>query len=487
MSSVRIFNRLLGRYHSGKVCLNATPRSHVGASAAATANRGFYSGTMEPFHPYPEREQTWMTAEEAVSAVKSGNRVFMHGAAATPVRLVNALAEHGKKANLKDVEVIHIHTEGPGTYAQPEYEGIFRSNSLFLGANCRKAVADGRGDVTPIFLGEIPHLFRRKILSLDVAMVSVCPPDNHGFCSLGPSVDCARSALQNAKYIIGLVNKRLPRTFGDGIVHISHFDALVAEDTDLPQHKEHVLSPEEKQIGKLIAENLVHDGATLQMGIGSIPDAVLAQLGNHKDLGIHSEMFSDGVVDLVKTGAVTNAMKKLQQGKIVSSFTVGTKKLYDFLDNNPFVVMCDVAWTNSEAIISQNPRVTAINSCIEVDLTGQVCSDSIGTRIYSGFGGQIDFIRGAALSQDGLGKPIIALASTTKRGESKILPTIKPGGGVVTSRAHVHYVVTEWGIAFLFGKTLRQRAYHLIQIAHPDHRESLEKAAFERLKTMPVP
>ncbi|XP_067658202.1 4-hydroxybutyrate coenzyme A transferase-like [Haliotis asinina] len=453
----------------------------------SSITRTYYLYSPEPFHPFPDRQPKWMNAEEAVSVIKSGHKVYIQGAAATPITLADAMAVYGKKAGLKDVEVVHMHTEGPATYAQPEYKDHFRSNSFFIGGNLREPINSGRADCIPIFLGEIPLLFRRHIINLDVALVSVTPPDNHGYCSLGTSVDCARAAVQNAKYIIGLVNKQMPRTFGDGLIHQSHFDAMVAEDRPLPELKKKAMSSEESAIGKFIAQNLVQDGATLQLGIGSIPDAVLAELGSHRDLGIHSEMISDGVVDLMKTGAITNSKKVIHTGKTLSSFCIGSRKLYDFLDNNPSVVMVDVAYSNSEAIISQNPKVTAINSAIEVDLSGQVVSDSIATRMYSGFGGQVDFIRGAALSQDGKGKPIIALPSQTKRGESKISPFIKEGAGVVTTRAHVHYVVTEFGIAFLFGKSLRQRAYELIKIAHPNHREQLEKAAFNRLKCMPAP
>ncbi|XP_046360100.2 4-hydroxybutyrate coenzyme A transferase-like [Haliotis rufescens] len=450
-------------------------------------SRTYYLYSSEPFHPYPERQPKWMSAEEAVSVIKSGHKVFLHAGAATPTTLADAMAVYGKKAGLRNVEVLHLHSEGPATYAQPEYKDHFRSNSFFIGANVRKAINSGDADVIPIFLSEIPLLFHCRLIHIDVALVSVSPPDKHGYCSLGVSVDCARAAMQNAKYIIGLVNKQMPRTFGDGLIHQCHFDAMVAEDRPLPELQKSTASPQEEQIGKLIAENLVQDGATLQMGIGSIPNAVLDKLGSHRDLGIHTEMFSDGVVDLVETGAVSNTKKIIQPGKILSSFTIGTKKLYDFLDNNPSVVMVDAAYSNSTDIISQNPKVTAINSAIEVDLTGQVVSDSIGTRMYSGFGGQVDFIRGASLCRDGLGKPIIALPSQTKRGETKIVPLIKEGAGVVTTRAHVHYVVTEFGIAFLFGKSLRQRAYELIKIAHPNHREQLEKAAFDRLKCMPAP
>ncbi|RWS00016.1 acetyl-CoA hydrolase-like protein, partial [Dinothrombium tinctorium] len=368
--------------------------------------------------------------------------VFIQGAAATPRALVPALAEHGKKKGLKGVKIHHIHTEGPGEYLAPELKDVFRSNSLFTGANCRVPIAEGRADFTPIFLGEIPLLFYRGIIKPDVSLVQVTPADKHGFHSLGTSVDCVRAAMAHSKYIIGQVNPRMPRTSGDATVHTSQFDALVESNLELPEHKIKPRTDVEKAIGKHIAENLVDNGATMQMGIGGIPDAVLAACENHKDLGVHSEMFSDGVVDLVEKG---------------------------------------------EFIIAQNPKVTAINSCIEVDIVGQVCSDSIGTRVYSGFGGQVDFIRGAALGFDGKGKPILAMPSTTSRGESKIVPFLKQGAGVVTTRAHAHYIVTEYGIAELFGRNYRQRAYALINIAHPDHREKLEKAAFERLKCMPSP
>ncbi|UYV79295.1 hypothetical protein LAZ67_17001978 [Cordylochernes scorpioides] len=436
--------------------------------------------------------------------VNTGDTVFLHGAAATPRKLIPAMVEHGKKANLKDVQVCHIHTEGPAEYTLPENAAHFRSNSFFTGANCRKSIAEGTGDFTPVFLSEIPLIFHRGIVRPDVAMVQVTPPDAHGFCSLGTSVDCTRAAIQHSKYIIGImissllksykrsvcpgqVNSKMPRTVGDGLVHSSHFDALVEGEMDLPDHKPPVLSDVEKKIGQLIADNLVVDGATLQMGIGSIPDAVLSALMNHKDLGIHSEMFSDGVIDLVENGCVTNARKRIQPGKIVGSFSIGSKRFYDFMHNNPFVVMMAVDYVNDTMVICQNPNVTAINSCIEVDLTGQVVSDSIGPRIYSGVGGQIDFLRGAAMGLDGQGKPILAMPSSTKKGESKIVPYVKQGAGVVTSRNHIQYLVTEYGIASLFGKSIRQRAHALIQIAHPDHRDALEKAAFERLKCMPSP
>ncbi|KAI1281891.1 4-hydroxybutyrate coenzyme A transferase [Halotydeus destructor] len=459
--------------------------SNSGTATAASGTRTFYSYVNEPAHPIPGKKPKTMSAEEAMSVVKSGNTVFIQGAAATPRGLVPALAEHGRKSNLKGVKIHHIHTEGAAEYNAPELQEVFRSNSLFTGANCRQAINEGRADFTPIFLGEIPLLFKRGIIKPDVCLVQVTPADKHGYHSLGTSVDCTRAALEAAKHIIGQVNPRLPRTQGDALVHESHFDSLVEATMEIPEHASKALSDVEKLIGKHIAENLVEDGATMQMGIGAIPDAVLAQLGNHKDLGVHSEMFSDGVVDLVQKGVITNNKKVIEQGKIVSSFCIGTRKLFDFMDDNPFLTMKTIDFVNKEFIVAQNPKVTAINSCIEVDIVGNVCSDSIGTRVYSGFGGQVDFIRGAALGMDGKGKPILAMPSTTNKGISKIAPTLKLGAGVVTTRAHAHYIVTEYGIAYLFGKNYRQRARALIDIAHPDHRETLEKAAFERLKCMP--
>ncbi|XP_049859459.1 4-hydroxybutyrate coenzyme A transferase [Schistocerca gregaria] len=448
--------------------------------------RSFYTYSPEPSQPL-QRDPKWCSPEEAVQCIKSCDTVFVQGAAATPTILVNAMTEHGKNNCLKDITVCHMHTEGNAPYVEPDCEGIFRSCSFFMAANVRKSVAEGRSDCIPIFLSEIPKLFHQKIVKPDVALIQVSPPDRHGYCSLGTSVDCVRAALTYSKIIVAHVNCHMPRTFGDALVHMSHFDYAVKMDCPLPEHGGQPPNEEETKIGQHIASNLVCDGATLQMGIGSIPDAVLNALGNHKDLGIHSEMFSVGLVDLVAKGCVTNNRKTIHKGKIIGSFLIGTKKLYDFVDDNPFIEMKEVDYVNNTKIVAQNPNMTAINSCIEVDLTGQVVSDSIGTRMYSGFGGQVDFIRGAGEALDGKGKPIIALPSVTKKNESKIVPIIKPGAGVVTTRAHVHYVVTEHGIAELFGKTLRQRAYELIKIAHPNHRQALEKAAFDRLKVMPAP
>lgn len=447
--------------------------------------RNYFTYTPEPAQPIKGKEPCWTTAEEALSVLKSGDVVFSQGAAATPIHLLEAMTSVGKQKKVENVTVCHMHTEGNAGYHQPEYEGMFRSSSFFMGGNVRKAVAEGRGDCIPIFLSEIPLLFYKGIYKPDIALIQVSPPDQHGYCSLGTSVDCVRAAMTHSKLIIAQVNSKMPRTFGDGIIHKSHFDYAVQFEQTLTQHGGKEPNEVETAIGKHIAENLVEDGSTLQMGIGSIPDAVLAQLTNHKDLGIHSEMFASGVVDLFHNGCITNNKKPFHKGRMVGSFLIGTQKLYDFVDNNPFIEMLAIDYVNNTKVISQMPKMTAINSCIEVDLTGQIVSDSIGTRMYSGFGGQVDFIRGAAEGIDGKGKPIIALPSVTKNGQSKISPTIKAGAGVVTTRAHAHYVVTEYGIASLFGKTLRQRAYELINISHPDHREALEKAAFERLKVMP--
>lgn len=445
----------------------------------------YFSYANEITHPL-NRKPPVVSAAEAVQCIKSGDTVFCSGAAATPNKLIAAMVEHGKKCDLEDVTVCHMHTEGPAAYGLPENAKHFRSLSFFMGGNVRKAVAEGRGDNFSIFLHEIPLLFHRKFVQPDVALIHVSTPDRHGYCSLGTSVDCVRAGLLYSKKIIAQVNPKMPRTFGDAPIHMSHFDAMVEIDEPLPQHGGKALTEVEVKIGKLIAENLVCDGATLQMGIGSIPDAVLDQLHKHKDLGIHSEMFANGVVDLVKAGAVTNRLKKMHQGRIVGSFMIGNQALYDFVHDNPSIEMYGIDYVNSTSIIKQQPRMTAINSCIEVDFTGQVCSDSIGPRFFSGFGGQVDFIRGSAEGTDGKGVPIIAMPSITNKGESKIVCTLKPGAGVVTSRAHVHYVVTEYGIAALFGKSLRQRAYALLQIAHPKHREALEKQAFERFKVMPT-
>ncbi len=416
-----------------------------------------------------------MSPEQAVQAIRSGDRVFVHGVAATPQRLIEAMT--ARAPELRDVEIVHIHTEGPAPYAAPALRESFRTNSLFVGANVRKASGPIEPDYVPVFLSEVPALFRRGILPLDVALIQVSPPDKHGFCSLGTSVDVTRAAVHCARHVIAQINPQMPRTHGDGLIHIDRIDAAIEEEQPLPERVPPPLTDVARAIGRACAE-LIEDGATLQMGIGAIPDAVLAALVDHRDLGIHSEMFSDGVIPLVERGVITGEQKRIHPGKLVASFVFGTRRLYDFVDDNPQVALLDVAYVNDTAVIRRNPRVTAINAAIEVDLTGQVCADSIGTRLYSGVGGQMDFIRGASLSEDG--KPIIVLPSVTKRHESRIVPFLKPGAGVVTTRAHVHYVVTEYGVANLYGKNLRQRARALIDIAHPDHRAALEEAAYQR-------
>lgn len=417
-----------------------------------------------------------MTAEEAVRMVRSGDRVFIQGSAATPVHLLGAL--FARHAELEDVELVSISTFGDLGFDRPEVLKSFFINALFVSESMREAVDGPRGDYVPVFLSEISRLFDTGVLPIDVALVHVSPPDSHGFCSLGVSVDVARSAVRNARIVIAQVNPNMPRTHGDGQVHVSRFAALVEVDDPLPE-VDHTgqIGTNEDRIGQHIA-SLVENGSTLQMGIGAIPDAALRCLTGHSDLGIHTEMFSNGIIDLVERGVVTNALKKKHRGKVVTSFAFGARRLYDLVNDNPYFAFLEAQYVNDTKVIRENPKVVAVNSAVEVDLTGQVCADSVGTYQISGVGGQMDFIRGAALSKGG--KPIIALCSTTRRGESKIVPYLKQGAGVVTTRAHVHYVVTEHGIAYLFGKNLQQRAAALISIAAPEHREALEKATFER-------
>ncbi len=419
----------------------------------------------------------YTTAEEAVKLINSGDRVFIHSVAAAPQPLIDAMTNRAPE--LENVEIVHLHTEGDAPYVKPEYSDTFHTDAFFVGANVRKAVNEGSADYLPIFLSEVPGLFRQNIMPIDIALVQVSPPDKHGYCSLGVSVDATRAALQEAKRAIALVNPNMPRTHGDGIFHASRFNALVEGEGSL--HELNIPEPNEveRKIGQNCAD-LVDNGATLQMGIGAIPNAVLEALDGHKDLGIHTEMFSDGVMDLVEKGVINGKEKATHPEKIVASFVMGSRELYDFMDDNPMIAMLDVEYVNDTAVIRRNPKVTAINSAVEVDITGQVCADSIGTYHYSGVGGQMDFIRGASLSEGG--KPIIALPSTTRKGQSKIVPYLKKGAGVVTTRAHVHYVVTEYGVANLYGKNMRDRAKALIDIAHPDHREELNKAVRERFK-----
>lgn len=421
-------------------------------------------------------QELYVTAEEAVALVQSGNRVYIHGGAATPVTLIDALLN--RAGTIKNVELIAISTYGTINWDRPLVHDSFYLNSLFVSANVREWVNGNYADYVPVFLSEIPLLFRRNILKIDVAMMHVSPPDKHGYCTLGTSVDASLSALQCAGKVIALVNPQMPRVLGDGIVHSSCFDAMVWQDSALPQISfKDQADALTARIGQQVAE-LVEDGATIQMGIGAIPDAVLQYLMNHKELGIHTEMLSDGVIPLMKAGIITNEHKKVGQGKTVCCFVLGTQKIYDFIDDNPSVACMAVDFVNDTRVIRKNPKVVAINSAIEIDLTGQVCADSMGTYQYSGIGGQMDFIRGAALA-DG-GKPIIAMPSITSKGVSRIVPLLRPGAGVVTTRGHIHYVVTEWGTVNLYGKNLAQRARLLISIAHPSHRETLDRACFER-------
>eukprot|EP00761_Pharyngomonas_kirbyi_P012964 gb/GECH01012991.1/.p1 GENE.gb/GECH01012991.1/~~gb/GECH01012991.1/.p1 ORF type:complete len:485 (+),score=99.52 gb/GECH01012991.1/:1-1455(+) len=416
-----------------------------------------------------------VSGEEAMKLMKSNSNVFVHSASAAPQHLLKQMCEHSQ--NINNVEIFSLHVDGEAPYLQEKYRGKFHASAMFLGANERKAYAEKRGDYIPVFLSQIPSLFRRNIIPLEVALVQISPPDKHGYCSMGISVDCSLAAVQNAKYIIAQVNKNFPRTHGDGWIHISQIDAVVEHDEPVAQHEPTIPTPEEDAIGGHIAP-LISDRACLQLGVGAIPNAVLSRLENHKDLGVHTEMFSDGLIPLIEKGVVTNRYKKVHPENVLTTFMMGSERLYDFVDDNPFVIFRDVAVTNDTARIRKNPNTVAINSAIEVDLTGQICADSIGTRMFSGVGGQMDFIHGAALSEGGL--PIIAITSTTKKGQSKIVPTLKEGAGVVTTRAHVHYVVTEYGVVDLFGKNLRQRAKALIDISHPDHREELAAAAEKR-------
>lgn len=417
-----------------------------------------------------------LSAEDAVKIVQSGKRVFIQGSAATPTVLLKALFE--RKNELSNVELVSVSTLGNINFNKTELGNSFFINSLFVSKNVRDIVNTEQGDYIPVFLSEIHLLFEKGILPLDFAFIHVSPPDKHGFCSLGTSVDITRSAIKNAKLVVAQINKQMPRTHGDGIIHISEINTTIEVDEPLPEVSyQKKVDETSLTIGKYCAE-LIEDGSTLQIGIGAIPDSVLTCLHNHKDLGVHTEMFSDSVISLVEKGIINNKYKVKHRGKIVTGFVIGTKKIYDFVDDNPEVAFLDISYVNDTSVIRANPKVVAINSAIEIDITGQVCSDSIGTYQYSGVGGQMDFIRGAALSEGG--KPIIALKSITKEGYSKIVPYLKEGAGVVTTRAHVHYVVTEYGVAYLFGKNLRQRAMALLKIAHPLHREWLENEIIKR-------
>lgn len=429
------------------------------------------------FHNY-----TYSDVEKALSLIKSGNRVFVQGGAQTPLYLLRNLATFAPI--LHDVEIVFISVHGDIEIDKPKYNGVFNINCLFISDSVRAAVTEGRADFVPVFLSDIPDLFKRGYMPLDVALIQVSPPDKHGYCSLGLSVDVARSAVNTAKMIIAQVNPNVPRTHGDSLIHTDRFTAMVYAEEPLPEvNFSEKVGAEELIIGNYIAE-LIEDGSTLQLGIGTIPDAVLQSLTNHKNLGVHTEMFSDGIIDLFDRDIINNSLKAIHPHKTVTGFALGTRRLYDYVHDNPAFIFLDIDYVNDPSVIRRNPKVVAINSAIEIDITGQVCADSIGTRIYSGIGGQMDFIRGAALSEGG--KPIIALTSRTKKGRSRIVPYLQQGAGVVTTRGHVHYVVTEYGIAHLFGKNLRQRAKALIDIAHPDDRAALEAYCIERFKNFSI-
>lgn len=416
-----------------------------------------------------------VTAEDAVRNIKSHQRLFLTGNCSVPQKLLAALVDYAP--NLKDLEICQALTVGPADYVKPEMQGHLRVNTMFISSNIRKAVHEGRVDFTPVLLSEFPLLFKRKILPVDVALIHVSPPDEHGFCSFGIEVGLTKSVAESATMIIAEVNQQMPRTLGDSFIHVSRLNYMVPTDYELPELP---MADEEnaeiyEKIASYVAE-LIPDGATMQMGIGAIPDAVLKHLFTKKDLGVHTEMFSDGVIDLVEAGVLTNSRKTLHPGKIIAGFILGTRRLYKWVDDNPLIELHPTEYVNDPFIIAQNERMVAINSAIEVDLTGQVCADSIGHRLFSGVGGQLDFIYGSSRSKGGV--PVIALPSTAKD-FSRIVPTLKPGAGVVTTRNHVHYIITEYGIADLYGKTIRQRAQALINIAHPRFREELTRQAKE--------
>jgi 4-hydroxybutyrate CoA-transferase len=414
-----------------------------------------------------------VSADEAVAAIASGEQIYLHGAAATPSVLLDALVRRAEE--LRDVKIVGLHIEGPGPHMAPEMAGHFRHRALFIGPNARQAVNDGRADYIPVFLSDIPRLFLQRLLPLDAAFINVSRPDEHGFCSLGTSVEAALAAVRSATRVVAQLNRAMPRTLGDSFVHVSEIDLAIEVDVPPYELEPPQVGPVERQIGEYVAQ-LVPDGATIQMGIGQIPAAIGDALRAKRDLGIHTEMFTDVVADLVEAGAVTGSRKEINRGKVVSTFVLGSKRLYRFVDDNPMVELRPVDYTNDTAVIRRFRRMTAINSAIEVDLTGQVCADSIGTRLYSGVGGQMDFVRGAALAEEG--RAIIALPSTAAAETvSRIVPFLNRGAGVTTTRAHVRTVVTEWGVAELFGKSITERAKALIAIAHPEFRDELAAQA----------
>ncbi len=423
------------------------------------------------------KQINFVSADEAVKVVKSGDHIHFSSVASAPKVLIDALCRRGDAGELKDVRIHHLHTEGAAPYVDAKYEGTFFHQAFFVGGNVRKSVQAGFADYIPIFLSETQRLYRTGVLPCNVAMIQVSTPDKHGYVSLGTSVDATLAAIECAEYVIAVVNRHVPRAWGDAMIPLDMIDIFVECDSEL--EPAHFSDPNEIEvaIGKNCAA-LIEDGATLQMGIGAIPNAVLAQLGGHKNLGIHTEMFADGVLPLVEKGVINGAEKGIDRGKLVSTFLMGSQKVYDFIDDNPMVAMMDVGYTNDPYVIAKNPKVTAINSALQVDLTGQVCADSLGTTFYSGVGGQIDFVYGASLSKGG--KAIIAMPSVTNKGVSKIAPVLNLGAGVVTTRNHIHWFVTEHGAVDLYGKSLQERAKLMISVAHPDHREELDRAAFER-------
>lgn len=423
-------------------------------------------------------ESRLTTAEDAVKTIQSSQRIFLTGNCSVPQKILAALVNRAPE--LEDVEIIQVLTIGPAPHAEPGLEKSFRINNLFIGSNVRQAIHEGRADFTPVFLSEVPLLFRNGILPLDVALIHVAPPDEHGFCSLGIEAGLVKTPAQVARSVIAEVNEQMPRTLGDSFIHISKIDHVIPVNyslAELPMGETNELS---MKIGGYIA-TLIEDGSTMQMGIGAIPDAVLHFLDSKRDLGVHTELFSDGVMNLVRKGVINNEMKTIHPGKIVAGFILGTKDLYRFVDDNPIVELHPTEYVNDPFVIAKNHKMVSINSAIEIDLTGQVNADSIGPKFYSGVGGQLDFVYGASRSQGG--KPIIALPSTVTLRDSsrlsRIVSMLKPGAGVVTTRNHVHYIVTEFGIAHLYGKTIRQRARSLINIAHPDFQEQLEREAYE--------
>ena len=419
----------------------------------------------------------FISADEAVKYVQSGDHIHFSSVASAPKVLIDALCRRGDNGELKDVRIHHLHTEGEAPYTDAKYEGIFFHQAFFVGGNVRKNVQAGYADYIPIFLSETQKLYRSGAVPCNVAMIQVSTPDQHGYVSLGTSVDATLAAVECADHVIAVVNKYVPRAFGDAMIHSSKIDLFVADDQ--PLEEAHFTAPNEVEvaIGKHCAA-LIEDGATLQMGIGAIPNAVLAQLGGHKNLGIHTEMFADGVLPLVEAGVINGEAKNIDKGKMVSTFLMGSQKVYDFIHDNPGVMMMDVGYTNDPFVIAKNDKVTAINSALQVDLTGQVCADSLGRKFYSGVGGQIDFIYGASLSKGG--KAIIAMPSITNKGISKIADTLTEGAGVVTTRNHIHWFVTENGAVDLYGKSLQERARLIISVAHPSAQEALDEAAFNR-------